>query len=178
MAITFVGGTGAGRAGSTSTASQSITGLTGGSDSAPIEGDLVLVVVATATQARNPACAISGWSTIGTQLNVTSTTYDTSLQVSYKFMTSTPDTSITIPSTGNIADGQSRRVLVFRGVDPTTPLDVAAVSATGTGTTRFDAAAITPTTAGAFIAVFGGGAASRLDHGARHALGPLGLGRV
>jgi hypothetical protein len=75
-------------------------------------------------------------------------------------MTSTPDTSITIPSTGNIADGQSRRVLVFRGVDPTTPLDVAAVSATGTGTTRFNAAAITPTTAGAFIVVFGGGAAS------------------
>ena len=160
MAIQFVGGTGAGRAGSTSTASQSLTSLTGGIASAPAEGDLVIVVVATASQGRNPSCAISGWNTIGTQLNVTTQTYDVSLQVSYKFMGSTPDTSVTIPSTGNIDDGQSRRVLVFRGVDPTTPFDVSPVSATGTGTTRFNAPAITPTTAGAWIAIFGGGSAA------------------
>ena len=75
-------------------------------------------------------------------------------------MTSTPDTSITIPSTGNVADGQAWQVRVYRGIDATTPLDVAAVSATGTGTTRFDAPAITPTTAGAWIMIGGGGAAS------------------
>lgn len=161
MTISYVGGVASSRAGSTSTTTQSLTSLTGGSDSSPSEGDLVVVTVAVGSQGRNPSCAISSWSTIGTQLNVTPTTYDTSLQVSYKFMTSSPDTQITIPSSGNIADGQAWCVHVFRGVDPTTPLDVTPQSATGSGTnSRPDGPAITPTTEGAWIVLCGGGAAS------------------
>lgn len=158
--ISYVGGVAGSRAGSTSTTSQSLTSLTGGSDSAPQEGDLVVVTVGVGSQGRNPDCAISGWSTVGTQLSITVDTYDTSLQVSYKFMTSSPDTSVTIPSSGNIADGQAWAIHVFRGVDPTTPLDVAVVTATGNNTARFDAGPITPTTAGAWVLICGAGAAS------------------
>lgn len=159
MAIEYVGGVAAGRAGSTSTTTQSLTSLTGGLAAQPAENDVVVVTVVVGAQARNPDCAISGWSTVGTQLNVTPTTYDTCLQTSYKAMTSSPDTEITIPSTGNIADGQSWAVHVFRGVDTVTPMDVAAVGNTGSGVnTRFDASAITPVTPGAWILICGGGA--------------------
>jgi hypothetical protein len=83
------------------------------------------------------------------------------VQVSYKFMGSTPDTSVTIPGSGNAADGQAWTIQVFRGVDPTTPLDVTPTYATGQGTNnRPDPAAITPVTAGAWIAVCTGGAAA------------------
>lgn len=159
MAIQYVGGASGGRAGSTSTTSQSLTGLTGGIASAPANGDLILVGVMVASQGRNPTCAISGWSTVGTQLNVTSTTYDTSLQVSYLRAGASPPTSVTIPSTGNIADGQSWVVHVFRGVDATTPLDVSVTSATGTATTKANPASITPTTFDSVVLAIGGGAA-------------------
>lgn len=160
MAIQFVGRTGGSRGGTSSSTTQSLTALTGGIASSPSEGDLVLIALDVGAAAgRNPSCAISGWNTIGTQLNVTAKAYQVCFQVSYKFMGSTPDTSITIPGSQNIADGQAWQVLVFRGVDSTTPFDVASVSATGSGvSTNWDAAAIQPTTAGAFIVIMGGGA--------------------
>ncbi len=161
MAITYVGGTSGGRTGNTNaTTTQSLTGLTGGAASAPAEGDLVIVCCAVGSQGRNPAQAISGYTTLGTQLNATAVTYDTSMQVSWKFMTSTPDTSITIPAQGNIADGQAWAVQVFRGVDTTTPFDPSSVQATGTATGRPDPAAITPANSGAWIVIAGAAAAA------------------
>ena len=161
MPITYVGGVSSSRNGnSNATTTQSLTGLSGGVASQPAEGDVVVVVCVGGSQGRNPDQSISGYTTIGTQLNPNTQTYDTSLQVSYKRMTSTPDTSITIPAQGNIADGQAWAVMVFRGVHATTPLDVSAVSASGTGTGRFDAAQITPTTGGSWIIIAGGGSAA------------------
>lgn len=161
MAIEYVGGVSSSRNGnSNATTTQSLTTLTGGLASQPAAGDLVLVVCVVGSQGRNASQAISGYTTIGTQLNPTAATYDTSLQVSYKIMTSTPDTSITIPAQGNVADGQAWAVQVFRGVAPGTIFDVSSVSATGTATGRFDAAAITPSTAGTWIVIAGGGAAA------------------
>lgn len=67
-------------------------------------------------------------------------------------MTATPDTTITIPSSGNARNAQTWAVHVFRGVDPTTPFDgVATVYASGTATGRPNPGAITPATAGAWI---------------------------
>lgn len=161
MAIEYVGGVSGSRNGnSNATTTQSLTGLTGGIASAPAAGDLVIVVCVVGSQGRNPSQAISGYSTLGTQLNRADDTYDTSLQVSYKVQTATPDTSITIPAQGNIADAQAWAVMVFRGIDTTTPFDVASVSATLNNTGNFDAPAITPTTAGAWIVIAGGGAAA------------------
>ena len=160
MAIQYVGGQAGNRAGSTSTLSVNYA-LTGGSNSTPQAGDFVVITVVVGSAARNPACAITvpaTWTALG-QLNNAAQTNDTSMNVSYKFMPGTPDTAFTLPSTGNVADGQAYTVQVWRGVDPTTPMDVAAVSANGSGTGRPDPAQITPTTAGAYVLICGGGAA-------------------
>lgn len=159
MAIQYVGGRGAGRAGSTSTVNVAInSGLSGGIGSAAIAGDLVVVTVAVGTQGRNPSCAVSGY-TAKTQQHTTSTTYDISVCTSYKIIAA--DTSVTIPSTGNIADGQGYEIHVFRGVDPSQVEDVAATYAASQGVNnRPDPAAIQPITAGAWIYCGGGGAAS------------------
>lgn len=160
MTIQYVGGQVGGRAGATSTLAVNYA-LTGGLDTVPRDGDFVVITVVVGTAARNPACAITtpaGFTAL-TQLNPTATSIDTSLCVSYKRMGATPDTSFTLPSTGNVADAQSYTVQVFRGVDTLTPLDVTPTSATGTGTSVPNPPAITPTTAGAWIVVCSGGAA-------------------
>ncbi len=164
MAITYVGGKGAGRAGTTSTVVVDLTtGLTGGSGGAPLADDLVVVTVSTGTQARQPALNITtptGYTALTAQ-QTTASTYDTNVQTCYKKMGSTPDTSVTIPATGNTADGQAYIIQVFRGVDTTTPMDTTATYNTGTGVDNLpDPASILPVTAGAWIVCCGGGAAS------------------
>ena len=158
MAITYVGGQVGGRAGSTSTSNVTFS-LSGGISTKPRPGDLVIIGVTVASQARTPACAVSGY-TAQTQINANGTTYDTSLNVSYKFMGITPNTTFTLPSTGNNADAQRYTVQVWSGVDPTTPLDVAMVSASGTGTGRPNPGSITPTSSGAYVGIIGAGAAA------------------
>lgn len=158
MAITYVGGQVGGRAGSTSTTNITFA-LSGGSDNTIRPGDLVVIGCTVASQARTPACAISGY-TSGTQQNANGTTYDTSLNKSWKFMGLTPDTTFTLPSTGNVADAQRYTVQVWRGVDPLNPFDVADVVATGTATGRPNPGSITPTTSGAVVGIIGAGAAA------------------
>lgn len=163
MAISYVGGKGAGSAGQGGGSVSLTTGLTGGSGGAPLEGDLVVVTVSVGTQGRQPSVAIatpSGY-TPHTPQRTTASTYDTNVQTCYKVMGSTPDTSVTIPGSGNIADGIAYTIQVFRGVDPTTPMDVAPTYATGSGVNnRPDPAAIEPVTAGAWIVCCGGGASA------------------
>jgi hypothetical protein len=158
MPIQYVGGQTSGRAGATSTSSVNFA-LTGGIDTVPRDGDLVIISCAVGSQGRNAAQAISGYTAL-TQLNPNSTTQDTSLCVSYKRMGPTPDTSFTLPSTGNNQDAQAYTVQVFRGVNYYTPMDVTPITATGTGTTRADPGAITPQAAGAFIVVCSAGCAA------------------
>lgn len=161
MAITYVGGQVGGRAGATSTTNITYA-LTGGTNSTPQAGDFVVITVVVGSQARTPACAVTApatWTNL-TQINANGTTYDTSLNVSYKFMGGTPDTTFTLPSTGNIADAQRYTVQVWRGVDTSTPLDVTSVSASGTATGRPNPGSITPTTSGAYVLICGGGAAA------------------
>ena len=83
MAISYVGGVVAQRAGATSTTTQSINGtLTGGSNTAPSVGDLIVATLVVGSAGRNPAQAIttpSGFTTLGTQLLGNGSTYDLSL---------------------------------------------------------------------------------------------------
>lgn len=165
MAISYVGGVVAGRTGnSNSTVDVSLSsGLAGGSNSGVSAGDLVVVTVCTGSAARASVVAVTAPATYNnlTAQRTTATTYDTNVQVSYKFMPATPDSVVTIPAQGNAADGQSYAVQVFRGVDPSTPLDVTPTYATGSGTNNNpNPAAITPVTAGTWIVVCGGGAAA------------------
>ena len=160
MAISYVGGQTGSRAGSTSTLSVNYA-LTGGLASVPAAGDLVIVTVCVGSAARNPACAVTTpatWIAYG-QLNNAAQTNDTSQNVSRKFMTGTPDTAFTLPSTGNVADAQSYTVQVFRGVD-TSPDDVTSTTATGSGTGRPNPPSIVPVTTGAWVVICGSGAAA------------------
>lgn len=160
MAITYVGGQTAGRT-NPSAALQVTFALTGGSASVPAANDLVIVTAVTGSAAGNPAMAVTtptGYTALG-QLNQSAVTADTSMNVSYKIQPGTPETTVDIPGTTNNAWGEAYTIQVFRGANPGVPMDVTAVSAGGTATGRPDPAAITPSTAGAWILVCGGGAA-------------------
>jgi hypothetical protein len=159
MAISYVGGQSAGRA-NPSAAAQITFALTGGSDAAPLAGDLVIVCAVTGSADGNPAMAVTvpaGYTALG-QLNQ-NTTADTSMDVSWKFMPSPPETTVTIPGTTNNAWAEAYSIQVFRGVDHCTPFDATAVSAGATGTGRPDPGSIVPVTAGAWPVICGGGAA-------------------
>jgi len=161
--ITYVGGRGAGRAAATTPVTVNVainSGLAGGSGTAALAGDLVVVTISTASAARSPVVYPTGYTPLTAQ-RTTATTYDTNVQTSYKFMGSTPDTTVTIPSNGNSADGQGYTIQVFRGVNSASPLDTTSTYAVGTATNNLpNPAAITPSSSGAWIYFGGGGAAS------------------
>lgn len=157
MAISYVGGQQGGRAGATSTSAVTFA-LTGGTDSTPQAGDLVVISIAVGSTADRAVSVVtpSGYTSL-TEL-YQNDTYDVNLGLSYKFMGSTPDTSFTLPSTGSTADAQRYTVHVYRGVDTSSPLDVAAVTAGGINARTVNPGAITPATSGAWIHVVGAGA--------------------
>lgn len=156
--IEYVGGQIGGRPGAVSAVPVNFE-LEGGSDTIPTVGDIVIITVVVGSVGRNPACAISGYTALG-QLNVAGADYDTSMNVSWKRMGVVPDTSFTLPSSGNVADAQSYTVQVFRDVHATAPLDVTSIGLTGVGTARPDPAEVTPSSLGAVIVVCAGGASS------------------
>src|SRR3990167_5514812 len=152
MAIAYVGGRTAGFAGTTSTQTVSLGSLTGGDtgDTTPQAGDLVVVSYAVgSTVNRNMTISTpsggAAYTLIGTELTA-SDTFDANLRCAYKFMGGTPDTNVTLSQTGSLSDAGRYTIDVFRGIDPTTPLDVAAVTATGTSSSAVNPGAITPTT--------------------------------
>jgi hypothetical protein len=86
-------------------------------------------------------------------------TYDSTTSVAYKFMGAVPDTSLTVVSTGASNDARRTIVRAYRGVDTSTPMDVAAVRASGSNTANVAPGnAITPVTVGAMVVHFGAGA--------------------
>jgi hypothetical protein len=157
--IQFVGGATAAKAGATSGTSTIAlnSGLTGGLASAVSNDDLVIAVFGTGS-AADRALSITDGSTdytlIGSELN-SSDNCNTNLRVAYKFVSG--DTATTFGPTGNTSDAGVMAVYVFRGVDPTTPLDVSVTTATGTNTMLANPPSITPATAGAFIVCLGVG---------------------
>lgn len=159
MAIRFVGGNTAGKAGHASNSSTIALdgGLTGGIASAVAAGDLVIAVFGTASSADRTLSITDGtdpYTLIATELWQTET-FDTNLRVAYKFMGATPDTATTFGPTTNASDAGGMAVYVFRGVDPDTPLDVAAVTGQAPDTSRVVPPDIEPITAGAFVVVAG-----------------------
>lgn len=155
MAISYVGGRTFFFAGGTTSQVISLTTLTGGSDTAPQVGDFVVVFYGSGSNVTR-TLSVTGYTSLGTY--VASSTYVTNYTGGYKFMGATPDTSVTVSGTGSTADAGAGTIHVFRGVDTTTPLDVATVTAGSTTTTRPNPGAITPTTAGAWIIAAGAGA--------------------
>ena len=152
----LVGSKTVGWGGTTSNSVISLTDLTGGTDTAPQDGDLVLIGYFAGTSTGSPVLSFvtSGY-TAPVSLFAEDTA-DTTTVMGYKLMTATPDTSVTVSGTGSGSHAGRLAVMVFRGVDPSTPLDVTTTTATGINGGRPTPPAITPTTPGAVIVMFGG----------------------
>jgi hypothetical protein len=144
------------------------TGATGlldaaGGQATLLQGDVVVVPYATSAVTDGAMSEGSATYTVVHEAYSNGTANDTNLWLGYKVMGGTPDTTITVLGTGGANHGTIATAFAFRGVDAAV-LDVAFVAgshaATGTASTRPNAPAITPNTAGAWIVVAGGGAAA------------------
>lgn len=149
------------RAGATSTATSSLTDfgnpLTGATGIPAAIGDTVIVIPAIGSNADRDMIITSGYTELADHY-VNGTTYDANIGAFLKQL-SAADTTVTFGSSGSANDAQGGVLLLFRGVDPTTPLDVALVPGGGTGTGKPDPEPITPVTVGA-VGVFGGAQAA------------------
>jgi hypothetical protein len=133
----------------------SLTGLTGGLSTAPITGDIVLVVRTWATTADQTFTTSStGWTKLSDLYAVS--TSNTNFGIFYKIMGTTPDTSIVLNQNNTTAESSSIAVYVFRGVDTTTPFDVASTTVSQTSSGIPNPPAITPTTTNSIIVVAAG----------------------
>jgi hypothetical protein len=166
MAIGYVGGQIAGFAGTTSPQTINFA-LTGGLAAVPAAEDLVVISYCIGstvqrfpairnTGAVNYTAAVAGGITVAD-------TFDVTLLVSWRFMPSTPETQFVLTETvgggtGNIADAGHWTCHVFRGVDLTTPMDVAAVAASAASSRVANPGSITPVTKGAWVYASGGAA--------------------
>ncbi|MCX7616315.1 MAG: hypothetical protein N2Z68_02910 [Patescibacteria group bacterium] len=82
-------------------------------------------------------------------------TQDTSLGVYWKIMGATPDTSVTVDGLGGTDAAVSAVAMVFRGVDPTTPMDVTPTTATALNTMHPNPPSITPVSTGVWTVIAG-----------------------
>ena len=144
--------------GTVSATTISLTDLTGGTDSAPQAGDLVLVSYSVGAVGTALALSIvtAGYTTIAS-VNGNSSV-DANLLVSRKIMSGSPDTTIQVSNTTSVNNGATLTIHVWRGVDPTTPVSMS-TTATGTGA-RPTPPAITPTLANSVIILTAGAGAS------------------
>ena len=153
MALSYVGGVQLGFIGTTATTTLSY-GLTGGSDSTPSVGDLIIVAYATGSTAdRTLTLSSTGFTSVA-DLYI-SDTYDTNLSVWYKIATSGDLADVTVGQTFSTSDAGGVCVQVWRGIDPNTPIDVTSTTATAANSGTPNPPDITPATTGAQIIVIG-----------------------
>jgi len=132
----------------------SLTDLTGGLASSPSENDLVVLSYAIGSGADiDVTVTTSGYIEIA-DIRANDDN-DANLGVFRKFMSSSPDTSVTVGQTTNTTYPGAVAIQVWRGVNVTTPLDVAATTATGLDTGQPSPPAITPSTSGSVVIVAG-----------------------
>lgn len=164
MAISLVG-SGAGTHNATGGSTYTFTSLRDAANAQPTlqENDLVVVVTSIAGTANLADGTMTpttptGYAGVYTPNLGANDSHDSNLQVSWKFMGSSPDTSVDIRGVPATTNSCAYLVFVFRGVDTTTPFDVTSTSASSNNSGTPNAPAITPSTAGAWILCFGGSA--------------------
>lgn len=152
LGIQFVGGT-KNSATTGANFASSLTGLTGGIDTQPRPGDLVIVYTGIAAGSAITCGIDTGVSTGWTSdlLPSANDVRDCTLKNFYKIMGPTPDTSVTCISANNSSFSSMFAAIVLRGVHQTTPKDVNSVGTNGINGAPINSAAITPVTAGACI---------------------------
>lgn len=111
----------------------SLTSLTGGIASAPAEGDLV-VAISASYGTSNTDFSYSGYTEGGDWYrDWESTGDDGNFAIHYRVMTSSPNTTFT-----KMSSEHTVFIYVFRGINPTTPLDAAIAFAQSTSTNSSD----------------------------------------
>lgn len=158
MAISFVGSKTFAAAGAASgTFAVSLTDLldTTGASATLAQNDLIVINYVVGGDQADVALTPPTGYTEETEL-FSDDGADANLAVWRKFMGATPDTSVDIPNSTNADYAVAGTIFAFRGVDTTTPLDVAIATATGIDGGQPNPPSVTPTTAGAWIVVVGG----------------------
>ncbi|QQR64990.1 hypothetical protein IPH92_00190 [Candidatus Kaiserbacteria bacterium] len=159
-AIQFVGSTTA--SGDNAAYNLSLTGLTGGISSTAAQDDFVVVVnTYVGTADGNPGVGTAGYTEMADLY--ANNNRDVNFSVNYKFMTATPDTTVSCNGSATAGSASTCLAMVFRGVDLTTPMDVASTTATSNTTEDVDCPAITPVTSGSYVLCTGGGAGANVD---------------
>lgn len=130
--------------------------LTGGLASSPQAGDFCIVGYSQAGTADRTARAISNAAGAFTSLmtQYVNDTNDTSITIKYKFLESPIDYDLIMGTPSSSGNGVNVSIQVFRGVNVSTPFDVAEVTVALTDTALANPGAITPVTAGAIIGTF------------------------
>lgn len=118
-----------------------------------LKDDVIFVLAGWATSSTNVDVQVTGYTELDDLF--AGTTRAVNLAVAWKAQGATPDTSITTNASNAAGNGSAAMAMVYRYVDPTTPLDVAYVSgthsATAAGNALADSPPITPVSPGAFI---------------------------
>lgn len=159
-AIQYVGGKTHSFDGTTGTTAISLTDLTGGLAAAPAENDIVILAYQfggfIADPDRDVTISTAGYIEIADLFQTGNVGY-TNFGVFRKFMTASPDTSVTVGQTFDAAYSGAVAIHVWRGVNLATPMDVTATTASLDQISLPTPPAITPTTADTIIIVAGGG---------------------
>lgn len=177
MAITFVGSASVTALANAADQTISLTALTGGTRSSVAQDDFVIATssvasVVDATLGIEDPSAVA-YTLIGSELYRDST-HDTNLRTTYKFMSATPDASVTFKTTsGGSGSGWACNVYVFSGVDRTTPLDGVTPTTSSAASMLADPPAITPATTGAAVVAVGASAHTRSGSGGLFGSGDL-----
>jgi hypothetical protein len=152
--IQFVGGSVAWKQGATSGNSTIPlnSGLIGGISSGVAAGDLVIAVFAIPSSSDITLAITNGSTsyTLITDLYEASAQQDANMRVAYRFMPSTPETSVSFGPTQSSTSGGAMAAYVFRGVSSTSPLDVTVTTNANVGGIP-NPPSITPITPGAFV---------------------------
>lgn len=167
MTISYVGGQAGGFLGTLS--DQTITfSLSGGSDSTPGAGDLVVVSYAIGVGASSDLsmtiknATATDYTLAGSELYQAGSgnSRNTNLRVAYRFMPGTPETTCVLSNTTDTSWPGTYTIHVYRGIDTVTPMDVTVTTATGQSTHLANPPSITPVTIGAWIQAIGAGAST------------------
>jgi hypothetical protein len=146
MALSFVGGKAIAFAGATTNQIVSLTDLSGGSNSAPQPGDIVIAVYGTSRNSgSDPGHAIvsAGYAENERYFAVTAQ-QDIGLVMAWKVMGVTPDTQIEVTGSQDGTYASALAVHVWRGAHQTMPFVQAETRSSGTGNSRPNPPSIVP----------------------------------
>jgi len=134
----------------------SLTALTGGIGSAPIEGDIV--VGAGCSGKDDTSMLPSGYTAVVDYITSVDGDNQTSLSIGYKVMGATPDTVMTLPngSGGSLRAGAGI-VSVWRNANTSSPFDPTPITTSVSNTVRSNPDPITPVANNSVVLVFGVG---------------------